>query len=97
MARRKESVEFPEAYSQEFESIIDTTIPASTLSELQAQSASVLAAEAFNSNRATEGGYASYQLIRNVLAAHATDCSFACCTTSAGPTCVKSGSKCLRR
>ena len=76
MARRKESVEFPEAYSQEFESIIDTTIPASTLSELQAQSASVLAAEAFNSNRATEGGYASYQLIRNVLAAHATDCSF---------------------
>jgi hypothetical protein len=36
----------------------------------------VLAAEAFNSNRATEGGYASYQLIRNVLAAYATGCSF---------------------
>ncbi|HEX4756640.1 MAG TPA: hypothetical protein VH308_01620 [Terracidiphilus sp.] len=76
LVRRKEPVEFPEAYSQEFESMIDTTIPEATLTELQAQSASVLAAEAFNSNRATEGGYASYQLIRNVLAAYATGCSF---------------------
>jgi hypothetical protein len=76
LTRRKEPVEFPEAYSQEFESIIDVTIPESTLAELQAQSASVLAAEAFNSTRASECGYASYQLIRNVLAAHASGCSF---------------------
>jgi Restriction Endonuclease associating with ARP len=75
-ARRKDPVEFPEAYSQEFESVIDATVPSATLSELQAQSPSVLAAEAFNSNRASECGYASYQLVRNVLAAFAADCSF---------------------
>ena len=75
-ARRKEAVEFPEAFSQEFESIVDTTIPEATLDELQAQLPSVLAAEAFNSNRACVSGYASYQLIRNVLAAYASECSF---------------------
>jgi len=75
-ARRKEPVEFPEAFSQEFESVIDTTLPAATLNELQAYSPSVLAADAFNSNRAIESGYASYQLIRNVLAAYAAGCSF---------------------
>ena len=75
-ARRKEAVEFPEAYSQEFESVIDQTVPASTLLELQAHSPSALAAEAFNLSRASEPGYTSYQLIRNVLAAYASDCSF---------------------
>ncbi|MGC1463707.1 MAG: hypothetical protein WA802_16005, partial [Terracidiphilus sp.] len=35
-----------------------------------------LAAEAHNSNRARVSGYTSYQLIRNVLAAYAVDCSF---------------------
>lgn len=75
-ARRKEPVEFPEAWSQEFESVIDTTIPSTTLSELQALSPSVLAADAFNSGRAVIPGYASYQLIRNVLAAFASGCSF---------------------
>jgi hypothetical protein len=75
-ARRKEAAEFPEAYSQEFESVIDTTIPAETLNELQALSPSALAAEEFNLNRAREPGYASYQLIRNALAAYASDCSF---------------------
>jgi hypothetical protein len=75
-ARRKEAVEFPEAFSQEFESIIDTTLPEQTLRQLQAESASALAAEAFNINRAAEPGYASYQLIRNVLAACATGSSF---------------------
>lgn len=74
--RRKEPVEFPEAFSQEFESVIDTTLPPSTLRQLQAESASAIAAELFNANRAAEPGYASYQLIRNVLAAYATDCSF---------------------
>ena len=36
----------------------------------------VLAAEEFNSNRVRIPAYASYQLIRNVLAAYATECSF---------------------
>jgi hypothetical protein len=75
-ARRKQPVEFPEAWSQEFESIIDTTIPAATMNELQANSPSALAAVEFNSNRAGESGYASYQLIRNVLAAYSAGCSF---------------------
>src|SRR5450631_355642 len=75
-ARRKEVAEFPEAYSQEFESLIDTTIPLATLNELQAQSPSALAAEAFNLSRASEPGYVSYQLIRNTLATYASDCSF---------------------
>ena len=75
-ARRRESVEFPEAYSQEFESVIDTTLPAATLSELQSESAAALEAEAFNSSRPSDAGYASYQLIRNVLAAYATNSAF---------------------
>ena len=75
-ARRKEPVEFSEAFSQEFESLIDTTVPLETLNELRAQSSSVLAAEEFNSNRVRIPAYASYQLIRNVLAAYATECSF---------------------
>jgi hypothetical protein len=75
-ARRKEAVEFPEVFSQEFESLVDTTLPSSVLNEFQALSASALAAEEFNSNRAAVLGYASYQLIRNVLAAYVTGCSF---------------------
>jgi len=75
-ARRKEHVEFPEAFSQEFESVIDATLPEQTLRRLRAESASALAAEAFNIDRAAEPGYASYQLIRNVLAAYATESSF---------------------
>jgi hypothetical protein len=75
-ARRKEPAEFPEAYSQEFESIVDTAIPAVTQNLLQSLSPSALAAEAHNSNRSRVPGYASYQLIRNVLAAYSTDCSF---------------------
>jgi hypothetical protein len=76
LARRKEPAEFPEAFSQEFESIIDTTIPETTIRELQSESASALAAEAFNVSRVRTPGYASYQLIRNVLAAYAENCSF---------------------
>ena len=74
--RRKEAVEFPEAYSQEFESVIDTRMPLEALAELRENSASALAADEFNAMRASEGGYLSYQLIRNVLAAHATESSF---------------------
>ena len=75
-ARRKEAVEFPEVYSQEFESIVDATLPSSVLDEFHAMSASAVAAEEFNATRAAIPGYASYQLIRNVLAAYATGCSF---------------------
>lgn len=76
LARRREPVEFPEAFSQEFESLIDNTLPPSTLSQLQEESDAALAAEEFNATRAAEPGYASYQLIRNVLAAYAAKCSF---------------------
>ena len=74
--RRKDAVEFPEAYSQEFESVIDTTIPFDALAELRENSASAIAAEEFNAARASEGGYLNYQLIRNALAACAGGCSF---------------------
>jgi hypothetical protein len=75
-ARRRDRVEFPEAFSQEFESLIDTTLPLATLDQLREQSSSALAADDFNANRAVVPGYASYQLIRNVLAAYAADSSF---------------------
>ena len=74
--RRKDAVEFPEAFSQEFESVIDETMPLDTLAELRENSPSAIAAEEFNATRQSEGGYLSYQLIRNVLAAHAANCSF---------------------
>jgi hypothetical protein len=74
--RRKEAVEFPEAYSQEFESVVDTSMPLETLVELRENSPSMLAAEEFNATRPSEGGYLGYQLIRNVLAAHDSGSSF---------------------
>jgi len=74
--RRKDAVEFPEAFSQEFESMIDVTMPLDLQNEIRENSPSAIAAEEFNATRQSEGGYLSYQLIRNVLAAHAADCSF---------------------
>ncbi len=74
--RRKDAVEFPEAYSQEFESVVDVTMPLDVRDELRENSPSAIAAEEFNASRQSEGGYLSYQLIRNVLAAHAADCCF---------------------
>lgn len=74
--RRKEAVEFPEAYSQEFESVLDTELPFEAFAELRENSPSNLAAEEFNAARPSEGGYLGYQLIRNVLAAHASGSSF---------------------
>jgi hypothetical protein len=61
-ARPKRTSEFPENYSQEFESIV-----------ADPDSFSIVDAVI---RAAGEAGYASYQLIRNVLAAHATQCSF---------------------
>jgi hypothetical protein len=74
--RRKDAVEFPEAFSQEYESLIDVEMPYAVQAELRANSESAIAAAEFNACRQTEGGYLSYQLIRNVLAAHAAGCSF---------------------
>jgi hypothetical protein len=61
-ARPKRTSEFPENYSQEFESFVADPDSFSVLD-------AVIRAPG-------ELGYASYQLIRNVLAAHAAQCSF---------------------
>jgi hypothetical protein len=59
--RRKQAVEFPEDYSQEYEEPVDPDLFASPMPAIVVE---------------VEEGYASYQLIRNVLAAFAADCSF---------------------
>ncbi|MGH9599627.1 MAG: PGN_0703 family putative restriction endonuclease [Terracidiphilus sp.] len=75
--RRKEASEFPENYSQELESLVDGS--ESHLAQNHARAAaelphvSVAGEEAHSHGRL---GYASYQLIRNVLAAYAQQCSF---------------------
>lgn len=61
VGRRKQVVEFPEDYSQEYEEPVDP--------DLFAAPAPAIIVE-------VEEGFASYQLIRNVLAAFAADCSF---------------------
>jgi hypothetical protein len=65
--RRMQAGEFPEAYSQEFESLIDTANPPLR---------STTADPSLDARMRGEIGYASYQLIRNVLAAYAAECSF---------------------
>jgi hypothetical protein len=64
LKRRKEASEFPEAYSQEFESVV----AAESELRLNTPMRELLDAR--------DTGYASYQLIRNVLAAYAGGCSF---------------------
>jgi hypothetical protein len=61
LGRRKEAVEFPEDYSQEYEPFVEGAVP--------------IAPDSIPAV-AVAPGYASYQLIRNVLAAHAHGCSF---------------------
>jgi hypothetical protein len=63
VSRRKEAVEFPEDYSQEWEEIAEHDLPMSNAIGLTVPVA-------------VEPGYASYQLIRNVLAAYAQGASF---------------------
>jgi hypothetical protein len=62
LGRRKDEVEFPEEYSQEYEPVVierdDLAVPAR------------------RSIVVVQSGYASYQLIRNSLAAYAHSCSF---------------------
>ena len=75
--RRKQPFEFPEAYSQEQESLIDTIEQGLMNSAaMNESSASFAAALEFNSTLPSERGYSSYQLIRNVLAAYASQSSF---------------------
>jgi hypothetical protein len=66
-ARRRTAVEFPEDYSQEYEENAETAER-----KLGFES---LGLESLRRQR-VEAGYASYQLIRNVLAAYASGCSF---------------------
>jgi hypothetical protein len=67
--RRRAPAEFPEAYSQEFESeIIPESELALGLAPIPPEGAIDIATGPL--------AYASYQLIRNVLAAHASNCSF---------------------
>ena len=75
--RRKEPGEFPENYSQEFESDFDMAESGAGIPpRFEIQARSLLSAHDFETNKISESGYASYQLIRNVLAAYAADCSF---------------------
>lgn len=75
--RRKESSEFPENYSQEYESFViqPDQDPRVIFPDISAPFAPPEVSPAGGSEK-SELGYASYQLIRNVLAAHAEQCSF---------------------
>jgi hypothetical protein len=75
--RRKQRVEFPESYSQELESFV--IAPDEDPRKLIPDYVTQVAEEnlrAASVSEPAEVGYASYQLIRNVLAAHAEQCSF---------------------
>lgn len=67
--RRREAVEFAEEFTQEWES------PREDAADEARAFQSALVAEA-DQRQPWAAGYASYQLIRNVLAAHAQDASF---------------------
>jgi Restriction Endonuclease associating with ARP len=75
--RRKEAAEFPENYSQEFESLVveEGQDPKELFPEIAGQISNVSHRNA-PGPEPVETGYASYQLIRNVLAAFAEGCSF---------------------
>jgi len=74
-ARRRAAVEFPEEFSQEWEAgeVSDRDIDESAEIANAYQAAIVAKGVA---EQVVEPGYASYQLIRNVLAAYASRCSF---------------------
>jgi len=76
-ARRKEPTEFPENYSQEYESFViqPDQDPRIILPDISVPFAPPEVVPAGGSE-GRESGYVSYQLIRNVLAAHAEQCSF---------------------
>jgi hypothetical protein len=72
-ARRRTAVEFAEEFTQEWEDGGAQTDAAT--SEVAREYQAALVAQAWEAEPA-EIGYAGYQLIRNVLAAHAAGCSF---------------------
>jgi hypothetical protein len=77
--RRREAAEFPENYSQEFEGAgsdsTDSTIASAVVENPgRPRQPAPLTEAVFSPGE--EAGYASYQLIRNVLAAYAQGCSF---------------------
>jgi len=76
--RRREATEFPEDYSQELEEVSQEAVGfiGAERSDLLAQIAETAPWLAAASSGAIEAGYASYQLIRNALAAYAQGCSF---------------------
>lgn len=69
--RRREPAEFPEDYTQEFEEPLPE--PLVTRYPEPIETPALFAA---NRSTAAEAGYASYQLIRNALAAYAQESSF---------------------
>ena len=75
--RRKEASEFPEEYSQEFESLVgeEQSVPGIRVN-LEIQMKQARPSPKLGSSTPRELGYASYQLIRNVLAAYAEGCTF---------------------
>lgn len=73
--RRREAAEFPEDYSQEFESLFAGS--EGNRRELEGMACSIpTPAAQLRREEPGVAGYASYQLIRNVLAAYAGQCSF---------------------
>jgi len=88
-ARRRTAVEFAEEYTQEWEEAAPDDAVAREFQES-------LVTRAWQAEP-VEAGYASYQLIRNVLAAYARDAVFAWCTMNGGRTCARRGSRCWRR
>lgn len=68
-ARRRQAAEFAEEFTQEWE-------PAADDEGLAAQAFQAALVERARAQEPAEEAYASYQLIRNVLAAYATDASF---------------------
>jgi hypothetical protein len=70
-ARRRAAVEFPEAFTQEWEDVSEVSGAELLASEFQAG-----IAEHGWASESSEPGYRGYQLIRNVLAAYAEGCSF---------------------
>lgn len=76
--RRREATEFPEDYSQEFEEYRpdDGNLDRVQYSDPLASADRLAAVRADATSAVGDAGYASYQLIRNVLAAYAQGCSF---------------------
>ena len=76
--RRREAIEFPEDYSQELEEVPSDADDRSRAAEAEL-SALLLETPPYRAaaaSSAEEASYASYQLIRNALAAYALGCSF---------------------